>query len=297
VKNILIINYSQSGQLDQIIDQFIIGLGNEFEIDRINYFPAIPYPFPWTTESFFAVMPDSVSGVATSLQAINFSKSNYDLIIFGYQPWYLSPSIPATSLFENKDFQNILPNTPIITIIGARNMWLNAQEKMKLLINRYSGKLVGNVTLVDKHNNYASAVSILQWMLSGKKERYKGIFPLPGISDKDIADASTFGAIVSQSIKAGDITNLQKKIVQNNGVYVDSNLMFIEHRAGRLFKIWATVINSKSNKKPWLNFFKYYLLVALFFVAPIVLLFYKVLAKPFLGRRILKKKNYYLGIS
>ena len=58
----------------------------------------------------------------------------YDLIIFGYQPWFLSPSLPATALLKNETFKKIMKNSPIVTVIGARNMWLNSQESVKQLI-------------------------------------------------------------------------------------------------------------------------------------------------------------------
>ena len=55
---ILVVSYSQSGQLDEITNNFIQPLKN-VEIDRISYSPKSPFPFPWTSESFFDAMPES----------------------------------------------------------------------------------------------------------------------------------------------------------------------------------------------------------------------------------------------
>ena len=98
-KKILVIYYSQSGQLGEIIDKFtgpIIAAGNT--VDRVCIQPLNAFPFPWTGKSFFAVMPDSVLTIPTELQPFELKHTNYDLVILGYQAWFLSPSIPTNSI-------------------------------------------------------------------------------------------------------------------------------------------------------------------------------------------------------
>ena len=79
--------------------------------------------------------------------------------------------------------------------------------------------------------------------------------------------------------------------------------MFIESKAKRLFHIWANLIKRKgtNDKKRafWVNIYKYYLLVALFIVSPIILTFYNLLIKPFTGASIRKNKEalLYMGID
>ena len=51
-------------------------------------------------------------------------------------------------------------------------MWISAQERIKKKINEAGGNLVGNIPFVDRNNNSISAVTILYWMLSGKKDRF-----------------------------------------------------------------------------------------------------------------------------
>lgn len=298
MKRLLVVYYSQSGQLEQILDRFLMNFDPSLNyIEKIKITPTNPYPFPWTSESFFAAMPHSVLEIPTPIQDFQPKHTHYDLVILGYQPWYLSPSIPTTSILKNEVFKNIIAHTPLVTVIGARNMWLNAQEKVKILLSQAKAKLVGNIVLVDRNNNYASAVSILQWMLTGKKERYKGIFPWPGVSEKDIHHANRFGLLVADSLESGSFDNLQNKLVDAGAVEVKTTLMFIEQRAGKLFTLWAKAIESKTNKKMWLKIFKYYLFVALFLIAPVVLLLYNILIKPFASRKIQKVKKYYLGLN
>ena len=228
-KKIAILYYSQSGQLKKIVGNFskpFIEAGSSVEL--INIKPRSDFPFPWTSKAFFNVMPESVLGLATELEPLNFNHSSYDLIVLAYQPWYLSPSIPTTSALHDPEFKKRLGNTPVITLIGARNMWINAQERVKKLLQSAGANLVGNIALTDKHPNLISAITIQYWMFTGKKDKLLGIFPKPGISDEHIGAAHLFGKKVSAALLNGKWGDLQKDLVSMNAVEVKSSLMFIE---------------------------------------------------------------------
>lgn len=297
-KNVLVLYYTQTGQLADIVDSFIqpmqdAGISVEKALIQVKN----NYPFPWTSDSFFNEMPESVLEIPTELLPFEFKRSSYDLVVLAYQTWFLSPSIPTTSALNNPEVRELLKNTPVVTLIGSRNMWLFGQEKVKKSLKEIGANLVGNVALVDKHNNHLSAVSILYWMLSGKKERCWNIFPKPGISDKDVKNASVFGEITLNHLKNAHWTGLQDTLILNKAVEIKPNLMFIEQRAQKLFSVWANLIRGRKNRKPWVIAFKYYLLIALFIVAPIVVSINEVLFKPFLKKQINKKKQYYQGLN
>ena len=106
MQKILAIFFTQSGQMDDIINSFtspFIATGKK--IEKVIIEPVNKYPFPWTGKSFFGVMPDCVLSVPTALKPINLKEEKYDLIIIGYQPWFLSPSIPSNSLINHPDFK------------------------------------------------------------------------------------------------------------------------------------------------------------------------------------------------
>ena len=300
MKKILVINYSQSGQLNEIIDNFLIPF-NDKQIERVNIFPKKVFPFPWSSQEFFDVMPESVLEEKIELEPYHFNSVNYDLIIIGYQPWYLSPSLPTTALLKDEKFTSLLKGKPVITIIGSRNMWLNAQESIKKFIQNAEGKLVANIPFIDKNSNLSSAVTILYWMLTGKKKKFLNIFPYPGVSEKDIKGASKFGKIVFEAFQNESYHKLQNKILDLKLINIKTNILFIELRAKRLFKIWARIIKNKglSNKKRtvWIKLFKYYLLIALFIVAPIILIFFNLLIKPFTINAINRKKDYFCSVK
>jgi len=299
---ILVINYSQSGQLDEIIENYISTLSN-VTIDRVKFSVTKKFDFPWTIPTFFDAMPECVKEIPTSINEINYQFDKYDLIILGYQPWFLSPSIPTTSLLKNEQFKRLLNGTPVITVIGSRNMWLNSQDAVVKMIDEANGKMIGNLPLIDKSNNILSAASILHWMLTGKKERKWGIFPIPGISQEDIEGAAKFGAILNNCITNNTLNDYQNQLVKENGVLINTNILFIEGRAKTIFKVWANLILKKEaqgkKRSFWVSFFKYYLVIALFVVSPFVIIIYNVLIRPFTIKSIREKKRKYtfLGIN
>lgn len=295
---ILAINYSQSGQLTEIIDNFINTLDKYIDIDRVVYKLKNDFPFPWTSDIFFDTMPESVLEETVELEDIAFKHDNYDLVIFGYQPWYLSPSIPTNSLLKNEKFKKILNDTDVITIIGSRNMWLNAQESIRKQLKKIKANLLANIVLSDKINNQISAITILYWMLTGKKESFLGFFPKPGISADDIENVKVQAKILNKRLENRSYKNLQEEFLKAIPFNIPNDILFIELRAKKIFMAWAKLIKSKSKtRKLWVSVYKYYLLIALFIIAPIVLFFVNVLIFPFTKKSIQKKKDYFLMIN
>lgn len=302
MKKILCINYSQSGQLDDILTNVLKPLEN-IELERVKIEPAEAYPFPWKTDNFYDKMPETVLEEPMELKPFELKEDKYDLIILGYQPWFLSPSLPATSLLKHPSFKNKLKDTPVITVVGARNMWLNAHESVVKLVQEGGGHMVGHIALVDRAPNQLSAVSIVHWMMTGKKTRKWGIFPLPGVSDEDIHGSSKFGKVINDHIENSSFDHLQKDLMKIGAVEIKTTILFIEGRAKKIFNIWAGIIKKKEaqgkNRAFWIRFFRFYLNFALFIVAPILVLIYSLLVRPFTQGKIKAQKMHYamLGIG
>lgn len=297
-KKVLVIYYSQSGQLGEIITSFIKPISNAgHSIEIININPATPYPFPWSGKNFFAVMPDSVIGITTPLQPFRLKEQHYDLVIVGYQAWFLSPSIPSNSFLSHPEIKKVLINTPVITITGARNMWISAMERIKISLKESGAKLVGNIALVDKHPNLVSFVTILYWMFTGKRDRYLNLFPPPGVAKSDINNTQHYGTLVEGYLNKPTWDGLQEELIREKAVEVKYNLMFIESKARRIFGLWAKFIIKRKKRTGWLVAFKYYLIIALFIAAPIILTVDAIFFKPFLSGRIKRQKQHYSGVN
>jgi len=298
-KNVLAVYYTQSGQLKQILDNFVqpfIDAGHTVEFLEIK--PTKPFPFPWPIADFFDTVPESVEVIPTSLQPWETKRNQYDLVILGWQPWNLSPSIPFNSIMQDEKFKVIIKDTPVITISGCRNMWINAQEKNKKLIHAAGARLVGNIALVDRHLNHLSYVTIFHWLGTGRKDRKWGIFPKPGVSDEDIRGASRFGEVVKDFLQKNSWDGLQESLQQLGAARVKYSLMFIERKAGKIFQKWVNIINKYPQKrKKILVLYKYYLAIALLVASPIILLVDLLFFRTFLQKRIKRQMEYYRGVA
>lgn len=278
MKNVLVVYYSQSGQLAEIVQNLVkpMQASEGVTVDFYKIEMIEDFPFPWTNDTFFGAFPESFLMIPQEIKPINqeITRKNYDLIVFGYQVWYLSPSIPFNSFLKSNEGKRIISGKPIITISGSRNMWVMAQQKVKSLIEGAGGFLVGNIALTDCNINHISVITIVHWMFSGKKERLWRIFPLPGVSKKNIEGTSKYGEMILSSLKSNNYTHLQNKIVEAGGVHIKAFLISADKKANRLFNIWAKKIYGNPKRIFLLKCFRAYLYVAIWILMPIVCLFY-----------------------
>ncbi len=297
---ILAVSYSQTGQLDEIVRKFLEPLEGA-DIDRVRIEASPRFPYPWPAADFFDAMPETVLEEPVRLEPFAFREERYDLIVLGYQPWFLSPSLPVSSLLKQEAFRKRLYGTPVVTISGGRNMWLNAQESVKKHVKDAGGRLVANIPLVDRNPNHISVITIIHWLIGGNKDRKWGIFPMPGVSPDDIAFTGRYGEETRRALQEGRLEGLQERILSYGRIAVPTDILFIEERAKRLFRIWANLIKTKGTtpgkRKRWVALFKYYLLIALFIAAPLLLTVYYITIWPFTRKQLLRKKQYFCGVE
>lgn len=300
MKNVLVVYYSQSGQLESIARNIAKPLLDSDEINVIFHEIQLekPFPFPWNNDAFFDAFPESFLQIPTALKPISpeILNTKFDLILLNYQVWYLSPSIPINSFLKSPEAKILLNNTPVITISGSRNMWIMAQEKIKKLLKQNNAQLKGNIALVDRAGNLISVFTIFDWMFSGIKRKYLGIFPLSGVSDKDVKESSKFGKVILSGLNDNNLENLQSKLVELDAVRVKPFLITVDRTGNKIFKMWSNFIVKKvKSRKTWLKVFKVYLLVAIWVISPIVFVFYLIFY-PLMLNKIKKEKSYYKGI-
>ncbi|MBP8264462.1 MAG: dialkylresorcinol condensing enzyme, partial [Pseudomonas sp.] len=148
MRQVLIVHFSQTGQLDRLAQSICAPLQQQADIqlDFLPLQPAQPYPFPWPFLDFFRIFPETVLMRPQPLLplAVDASK-RYDLVILAYQVWFLSPSQPMTAFLASPEAAQLLKGTPVVTLIGCRNMWLMAQEKVKNRLTELGARLVDNI--------------------------------------------------------------------------------------------------------------------------------------------------------
>jgi menaquinone-dependent protoporphyrinogen IX oxidase len=301
MKEILIVYYSQTGQLKTILENIASTLSGE--VIRITNLPITPqkeYPFPWKADEFYGAFPETFLQIPTPLTPVpsDILNKKYDLVILGYTVWYLTPSIPINSFLKSEEAKALLANTPVVTVSASRNMWIMAQEKVKKLLVANRANLVGNIALVDRNINHISVITIVHWLMGGKKTRMFGIFPKPGVSDKDIANASRFGKPIKKALRENEYGDLQEALLAEGAVKVDPSLIATDIRGNLVFSKWANFLIKKEGKErsKALVFFKYYLLFAIWIIAPIVFVVFLLTYLP-MYRKIQRDKKYYASVA
>lgn len=282
MKKVLVLHFSQSGQLTEIVNNIANPLKSEsVKIDYHKIEMETPFPFPWSKKEFYGVFPETFLQIPEKTKPVpqNILNTSYDLIIFGYQVWYLTPSLPTTSFLNSADASILFANTPVVTVIGCRNMWYMSQEKMKKSLKNLKAQLVGNIALVDRSINHVSVITIAHWMFSGKKDRFLGIFPKPGVSQKDIDESIKFGPIIKEHLQNNSFQTLQNHLLEADAVRIKPFLITVDKRANILFSKWARFIVSKGKRNDdrrqiWVKMFNFYLLFAIWCIAPIVFILF-----------------------
>jgi hypothetical protein len=276
-KRALVVYYTQTGQLKNIIDRICSPLQKDFDFVFEELKPNPAFPFPWKGMSFYQAFPESVQEIPCELEPFSFDPNeDFDLVILAYQPWYLSPSIPFTAFLQTEAAASVLKGKPVISIIGGRNMWIMAQERVKKRIMDMGGNLIGNIVLVDKHHNLLSVVTIVRWMLKGEKHGgglYGRLFPQAGIAEEDIQQASKFGVQIHKSISENKPDSLQDGLIELGAVNIKPVLMTIEKRGFMMFRGWSKFVLKKGivddpAREGRLKMFRIYLFTVIYLVSP-----------------------------
>lgn len=300
MKRILVVYYSQTDQLTNIIRSICAPLENAGELD-VHYErlePVQSYPFPWSFFSFLDVFPESVYLEPPELKPLSLRDDEpFDLVILAYQVWFLSPSLPVTAFLKSSRGKQLLQGRPVVTVIGCRNMWLMAQEKVKALIKEAGGRLLDNVALVDKGNSLLTFITTPRWLLTGNKGSEAGLLPRAGIPQSEIDAAARFGHALVDGL-ARDKERGDEPLLQGlKAVDVDVRLIPSEKIGTRSFRIWGKLLRKvggpgSAARKPVLFIYVVFLITLIISVVPLTMLL-RTLLRPLMRKRLLEQKAYF----
>jgi hypothetical protein len=194
---VLLIQHSLSGETKTATHEFVRGLrdgllendapGNNRYLDlveqRIETEP--PFRFPWNVWSFFDVMAETVaSSVRIKKNAHSWTvrapiimaqpeqdqSGGFDLVVLGWQTWFLSPSLPVRLAIHDPRYQSLFQMAPVLLIGTHRNMWHRASRTLcHELTHDAHVQLVGpGINFVQSSAFLVSVVKTLRWQLQGE---------------------------------------------------------------------------------------------------------------------------------
>jgi hypothetical protein len=242
---ILVLHYSQTGQLTRAVKSMLSPLANRPDVEIVwqNLEPVEPFPFPWGFFRFFDTFPECVHLDPPPIRPVAFGReARFDLVVLSYQVWFLSPSLPVTAFLKSEAAQ-VLRDTPVITFIACRNMWLSAQEKMKALLHDLGARHIDNVVLVDQGPPWATFITTPRWVLTGKKNGFWGIFPPAGVGAAEIAAAARFGRALAEALPL--LQSARGPLLSGLGaVKVIPGYITGEKIAHRSFRLWGGLLRA-----------------------------------------------------
>jgi hypothetical protein len=305
MKRVLVVHYSQTGQLQDIVASVIRPLQESphIEVTSIALKPLRPYPFPWPFWGFFNTFPECVYEEPDAIEALPLAEgAQFDLIIIAYSVWFVSPSLPTTAFMQSAAAQRLLRDKPVITLIGCRNMWLMAQERMKTMIEAAGGHLIDNVALVDLAHMAATFISTPMWLLTGKRGPFlNGRVPRAGVPADEIARAARFGAAIAQQLPQRQPDDFTPMLRGLSAVSINEGLMASEAIVRRSFRIWGGLLRALGNRQSItrrivLGLYVLFLITLILTVVPISAVLKRLFA-PLTRARIKRQRAYFAAPS
>ena len=303
-KRVLLVQYSQSGQLTDVMRRFCAPLAaaEDVELCVETLRPQVAYPFPWPILRFFDTFPETVYADAPALEPLSAAAQGpFDLVILSYQAWFLSPSLPITAFLKSEAGQALLKGAPVVTVVACRDMWLMAQEEVKRHLAAAGADLVGHVALVDEAGTIGSFLATPVWVMTGKKGPHLGgLIPRAGVKPEQIEACDRFGRRILERLRSGDA--LDSSLLGGLGaVRINEALIFSENAGRRGFKVWGKLLRALGpqgswQRKPVLIFYMAWLVLAILVLVPLGMLLQKVL-RPFRGEALARQKAYYSAPS
>jgi len=292
VKRVLVVHFSQSGQLARVARQLVSPLAAAADVELVEEVlrPRQPYPFPWPFWRFLDVMPESVLLEPPALEPLSVRADQHiDLIVLAYQVWYLAPSGPMTAFLKSEAGRQLLRGRPVVTVIACRNMWLMAQEAVKRLIQEAGGQLRDNVVFTDQGSALATFITTPRWLLTGRRDALWGL-PAAGVADEEIANADRFGRALLHALRTDRERENAPMLAGLGAASVDTRLIFSERAGRRAFSAWSRLIRlggppGSPGRVPLLALFCVYLVAMIISIVPASLLLQR-LFRPLLAERL-----------
>ncbi|HEV2110920.1 MAG TPA: dialkylresorcinol condensing enzyme [Gammaproteobacteria bacterium] len=274
----------------------------DVELHQLVLRPQRPYPFPWPILRFFDTFPETIYLDPPALEPLGPNAAGrYDLVILGYQVWFLSPSGPTAAFLKSPEAKTLFKDTSVVTVIACRDMWLLAQERVKELLSACGARLVGNVVLVDEAGSVGSFLATPVWMMTGSRGPHLGgLIPRAGVKPEQIKDSRRFGERIVAVLRDGqplDVSLLRKL----GAVKVNTKLIATEKAARRSFLAWGALLRALGPQGSWRRqpvvlFYIFFLIALLVVVLPLSALI-KTLTAPLMRARIAAQQAYFSAPS
>ncbi len=246
---ILAINYSQTGQLDRTVASFLEPFsGERFHVTHVSLEPVKPFPFPWSFLPFFEAMPDTVSGHPRTIMPLNIDlSSHFDLVVIGYQPWFLTLSQPIQAFLKQYG-STLLRDRPVVAITACRDMWHEAFLQLRDAVQGFGGRICEHVVVTDPTPKLVSLFTTPIWLAFGRK-KFLPMFPEAGIRTPEYTFVRNQGTRYATFISNRNA--LPTPGFLKDPTRLDTNKIFTEKIVRYLFRFSAAFARAVGAPDTW----------------------------------------------
>ncbi|MDO4721765.1 hypothetical protein [Porphyromonas circumdentaria] len=250
-RRIRVIYYSQSGTLRKVLGSFLEPLSKSYDVIWYPIYSKKPFPFPWTWKRFFDVLCPAIASDEIGCSCENIEVVDDDIVLLGFQPWFLSLSLPMQSFINSPLFANLVSKRDVILFTCYRNTGAIVRQAVANKVEGNGGVIIAELEIFDHSKDFLSSIRFANWFFTGRNNPFDGM-------EKSIKEAST---ILSNTLS----TKLKYRI-QNKEITITKEKMILD-----IFQKWTRFIRPNNKViECRLLLFQIWIVFSLIFISPLI---------------------------
>lgn len=208
-KRILAVYFSLTQQTRKVIgalEEALVAGGHEvdhLELELADDKYKLPHSFP----NFWKDWALTTAGKQIKVNLVPKTAprpvEDYDLVILGYQPWFMKPSFPVRTWLTSAA-GSILEGKKVVSVITARGAWKACFAEANRLVKAQGGEIVDSLALCAQVGDPMNFMQLSRWLFRNDDpdQSYQRKYGPYGVGDVGIAAANAFGASLSMRLTA-----------------------------------------------------------------------------------------------
>lgn len=171
-QHILALYYSLTGQTELVMKtatQALEAQGHRVELVRLE--PEAEWQLPWQKHLFFEHLMKMLllrRQVIRPNRRLRLARPRYDLVLLGFQPWFLQPSIPVNSFLEDGDAE-VLRNSPVALLLTARDRYIESLGMARHKVERHGGRVVDTLVVLQQGSEPSNIATTVYRLLENRE--------------------------------------------------------------------------------------------------------------------------------
>jgi hypothetical protein len=196
--NVLVIYFSNSGCTKYVLEALLSPIiAADHRVRWCALSPQQAYPFPWTHPQFYETYPEALAGDLPCLEPMDLGEArDIDLVILGWQVWFLRPSPPVQAFLRSRDAE-VLCGKRVVSVVSCRQMWRTAYGHLLQAVTEKGGYVTDNV-IVTHRGGARTLVTTPRTLIRSRRE-HGGVVPSSLLDPEAMALQNRLGELLCDS--------------------------------------------------------------------------------------------------